>query len=81
MICEKKLFCEVILGALAKLRKLSVCRSVRMEKLGWHWADFSEIRYFRIFFWKYVDKINVLLNSDKNNDYFAWRAVHIYDHI
>jgi hypothetical protein len=38
-----------VLGALAKLRKLtvsfvvSVCLSVRIEQLGSHWKDFYEI--------------------------------------
>ena len=43
------------LGALAKLRitaisfVMSVCLSVRVEKLGSHLTDFHEILYFRIF--------------------------------
>ena len=46
------------LGALAKLRKatitflsvcLSVCPSIRTERLGSHWTDFHEIWYLGIF--------------------------------
>jgi len=36
-----------------------------------------------VFFWKSVEKIEVLLNSDKNNGYFSWRCrpTSIYDNI
>ena len=40
--------------------------------------DFHEIWYLSIFR-KPVDKIQVSLNSDKNNVYFTWRPVSIYD--
>jgi hypothetical protein len=66
-----------ILGAFAKLQKaninfvLSVHLSVRIQHLGYHWTDFSEIPYLRIFFPKSVEKIQVLLKSDKNNGCFT----------
>jgi hypothetical protein len=80
------------LGAFAKLRKatigfvmyacpsfcLSVCLSVRMEHPGSHWTDFHEIWYLRIFR-KSVEKLQVPLKSDKNNWYFTWRPMYIYD--
>ena len=59
---------------------LSVCPSVRMEQLGRHWTDFHEVWYFSIFR-KSVGKIQVWLKYDKNNGYFAWRSMHISDHI
>ena len=34
-----------------------------------------------IFFRKSVEKIYVSIKSDKNNGYFTWRTVHIYDNI
>jgi hypothetical protein len=43
------------LSAFAKLRKatvsfvLSVCPSVRMEQLGFHWTDFDQILYLSVF--------------------------------
>jgi len=43
------------LGAFAKLRKatvgfvVSVHPYVRMDQLGFQWADFHDIRYYRIF--------------------------------
>jgi len=40
--------------------------SVGMEQLGSDWKDFDEILYFSIFR-KSVEKIQVSLNSDKNN--------------
>jgi hypothetical protein len=43
------------------------CPSVRVEQLGSHWTDFDETWYFR----KSVEKIKVLLKSDKNNGYFT----------
>jgi hypothetical protein len=41
----------------------------------------------RIFFYliyvfhKYAEKIQISSKCDKNNRYFAWRRVHIYDYI
>jgi hypothetical protein len=46
-----------------------VCLSVRIEQLGSHWTDFHEILYLKIFR-KSVEKIKVLLKSDKNDGYF-----------
>jgi hypothetical protein len=40
--------------------------SLRAEELGSHWMDFHEILYLRIFR-KSVEKIQVLLKSEKNN--------------
>jgi hypothetical protein len=45
---------------------LSVCPSVLIEQLGSHWADFCEIWYMSVSL-KSVEKIQVSLNSDKNN--------------
>jgi hypothetical protein len=80
----------IILGALAKLRKVTISfvmsvrpvvrLSARMEKLGSHWTDFDKIWYLRLFR-KPVDKIQVSLKSDKNNGYFTSRRFHIYDNI
>ena len=61
-----------VLGAFAKLPKatvsfvMSACLSVRMEQLGSHWMYFHEIRHLSIFR-KYLEKIPVLLKSDKNS--------------
>jgi hypothetical protein len=63
------------LGAFAKLRKatfslvVSVCSSVRTEKLGSYWMDFRELLYSNIFL-KSVGKIHVSVNSDENKGYF-----------
>jgi heme/copper-type cytochrome/quinol oxidase subunit 4 len=67
-----------VLGALAKLRKatigfvmsirLSVRPFFRMEQLGFHWTNFHDIQYLSIFR-KSVEKIQVLLKSDKNKEY------------
>ena len=54
--------------------------SVRMEQLDSHWMDFHEVWYSKIFR-KNPKKIKVLLKSDQENGYFAWRPVCIYDNI
>jgi hypothetical protein len=46
----------------------SVCR----ELIRFHWANFEEIWHLSLFR-KYVEKIQVLLKSDKNHVYFTWR--------
>jgi hypothetical protein len=55
----------------------SVCPSVRMEKVGTHWTDFSEIWYLRIFR-KPVDKTQVSLKSDENRGCFTWRPIYVF---
>jgi len=47
-----------------------------MEKLGSHWTNFYEIWYWNIFR-KFVDKIQVSIKSDKNNEYFTWIPMYI----
>jgi len=49
---------------------------VRMEQLGSHWTDFHEIWYLRIFL-KSFGKIQVSLNSDKNEGFFTWIPIHL----
>jgi hypothetical protein len=53
-----------------------------MEQLGSHWMDFYEIWYSTTFR-KYVEKIQVLLKSDKSNGYFTQdlRTVHLWCHV
>jgi hypothetical protein len=60
---------------------MSVCPSVRMEQLDSHWTDFNDIWNLSIFI-KSVEKIQVLLKSDKNNGWYCtWGPIYIYDHI
>ena len=54
-----------------------VCPSVRMEQLGFHWADFYKILYLRIFR-KFIEKIRVPLKSVKENAHFTWSPVYIF---
>jgi hypothetical protein len=68
------------LGAFAKLRKgtinfvrffyPSVRPSILMQQHVSHWTDFKEISFLRIFR-KSVEKIQVLLKYDKNNEDFT----------
>ena len=48
----------------------SVCLSIGMKILSSQWTDFHEILYL-IIFRKYIEKIQVSLISDKNNEYFT----------
>jgi len=57
-----------------------VRRPVRMELLCSLWTDFYAIWYLNIFR-KSLEKIQDLLKPDKNNGYFTWRAMYIFDHI
>jgi hypothetical protein len=64
-----------ILGAFANLQKatISFIMSVRLSfrgKLGSHSTDSNEILYMRTFR-KSVEKIQVLLKSDKNKEHFT----------
>jgi hypothetical protein len=42
--------------------------------------DFEETWYLSLFR-KYVEKIQVSLNYDKNNGCFTWERFHIYENI
>ena len=74
----------VLLGALDKLRRVaidfvSICPS-SWKNSAPHLTDFHEISYLCIFR-QSVHKIQVSLKSDKNNGYFTWRPMYIFDHI
>jgi hypothetical protein len=73
------------LDAFAELWKASISFMsvffVRSVQLGSHWTDFHEIWYLCISFRKPVEKIQVSLKLDKNNGYFAWKPICIFDHI
>ena len=58
---------------------LSVCLSIHTEETS-QWKDFHEIWYLSIF-QKFVKKLQLWLNSVKNNGYFTWSPVFICDHI
>jgi hypothetical protein len=79
------------LGELAKLRKatISFVVSVRLsvrpsacprKQLCSHWTNLYEIWCLSIFR-KSVEKIQDSLKSGKNNRYFTWRIMHIFNHI
>ena len=48
-----------------------------MEQLGTHWTDFHGTRYLSIFR-KSVEKIQLSLKSDNNNEYFTWRFMYFF---
>ena len=54
---------------------LSVC----MQQLGFHWWDFHEIYYLKIFR-KTVEAVQFFFKSDKTNGYFTWIPPDIFDH-
>ena len=74
----------ILLRAFAKLWKVTISfvmflrPSVRTEQLGSHWMDFHEIWYASIFL-KKIEKIQLLLKSDKYNGYLTWRPLYIID--
>ena len=51
-----------------------------MEQLACHWSEIREILHL-IIFRKSVEKIQVLLKSDKNTKYCACRPMGIYDNV
>jgi hypothetical protein len=53
--------------------------SIRTERLSSHWRIF--MKSFMSIFQKSVEKIQVSLQSDKNNGYFTRRPIYIVDHI
>jgi len=63
-----------------KLRKATVIfvtsihPSARVWHLGYHWTDYHEIWYLRIF-GRSVEKIQVSLKSDKNDGYFIFMII------
>jgi hypothetical protein len=76
----------LILGAFAKFRKATinfvtyVCLSVRPS--AWNNSAPTERIFMKSVIWgfsKICQKIQVLLRSDKNNGYFTWRRMYIYD--
>jgi hypothetical protein len=74
--------CFIFLSTFTILQKAtisSVCSSVCVKQLTSYWMDFYEIRYLSMF-WKFIKKIQVPLNSDKNNGYFTWRPIYVFDH-
>ena len=79
-VMESHSYNFIFLGAFAKLRQvtisfvMSVCPHGRTRlPPDWFWWNliFSLFR-------KSVEKIHVVLKSDKNNGYFTWRRFHIY---
>ena len=52
------------------LRSMSVHPSIRMEQLRSHGTEFHEIWYISILR-KSIDKIHILLKSDKNSEQFT----------
>ena len=56
---------------------LSVCLSVRMEQLSFHWTDFDGNLYLTFF--RKSFKTQVLLKSDKNNGYRLVVTEIVYD--
>ena len=70
------------LGPFAKFWKASICfvMPVRVKQLGSHWTDFSWNFLFE-YSWKMFEKKQVSLKLDKNNRYFGWLQIYLFDHI
>jgi hypothetical protein len=76
----------IFLGVFTKLRKatissvISVRLSVLREQLGSYCVDFHEVWYLEDFS-EVCGKNSSFIKSDKNNGYFTWRPMYIFDHI
>jgi hypothetical protein len=70
------------IGMIAKFWKvtislpMSVCQSICMKLASSHWMDIHE-NWCLSLFQKFVKKIQVWWNSEKNDRYFTWRPVYI----
>ena len=72
--CEKLLLASSV---------LYICPSVRLEQLGFHWAEFHEMWHLRIFFFEKSvgGKLKVSLKSDENEWCYTWRPIYMFYHI
>jgi hypothetical protein len=79
--------CPDFLGAFSKLPKvtISLVTSVRLSfwLSTWNSSATTERIFMKFDTWglleKTVEKIPVSLKSDKNNGYFTWRSVYVYN--
>ena len=71
---------EYSLHHVCQLVHLSLSFSVHMEQIGSYWKDFHGIWYWNIF-WKFLEKIQVSIKSDKNKVYFVRRPMYKYVNI
>ena len=72
------------LRVFANLRKPTIrllCPTVRWNSLALSPDGFSWNLIFEKIFRNFIEKIQVSLKSDKNNRYFTWRPIYIFDHI
>jgi len=72
----------VLLGVFTKLQKVTInfsCLSVHMEQLSSHWKEFNEI--WSSIFRKSVEKIQVSIHLGKNNGYFTWQTMYLFNHL
>jgi hypothetical protein len=56
---------------------MSIYPSVRMEEFGFHWTDFDETWYLRLFR-KSVEKIQISLKSDKDRELYMKTFRHFW---
>ena len=61
------------------MKLVTVFPYVGLEQRGSHWTDFNVIWYESVVR-KSIKKFRVSLRSDKNDGYFTWRPVNIFDH-
>jgi hypothetical protein len=57
-----------------------VCLSVHIEQHGSQFTGFLEISYVNTYL-RYIVKSQFWLKSDKNNAYFTWKLMDIYNKI
>ena len=80
--CFHLSICYIGLGALSKLLKVTICfvisvsPSVRRKQIVFHYRNFCEIQYLKIFP-IYVDVRQFSIKSDKNSGYITLRPMYI----
>jgi len=91
LVVKRESLCNhwwTLLGALAKLRSatISFFMSVHLSLSPHRTSRLPLEGYllnliFEYFFWKSVKNNSNFIKSDRNNGYFPWRPIYIFDHI
>jgi len=71
-------------GHSQKLRKMTVGFVLFARLSAWNSSAPTERMFMKFYiwiFWKFVDKIEVSLKSDKNDGHCTWRSMYIFDHV
>jgi hypothetical protein len=76
-LCGQKAWFSSRVSQISRNDSTSSCPSACVEQLGFHWQNFHEILYVRVFSKKSARQIQLLLKYDKKNGYFTNIKIHI----